>query len=132
MGLIRIKTNLTFHLRCLTISLSCLVTGFKEKNRSHTIELLLFPGSSNRQTIMRLSYRNLQNTHLLIVKVSDIFGLNGMLPVCFGSPLTTGPYLAGGGGQLPPPPVIVGESALFASRCPFSDAKIIIISKVPF
>ena len=26
----------------------------------------------------------------------------------------------GGGGQ---PPVIVGKSALFASRCPFSDAK---------
>ena len=37
-----------------------------------------------------------------------------------------GPYLAGGGhgGQLPPPrAVIVEKSALFASRCPFSDAK---------
>ena len=30
-----------------------------------------------------------------------------------------GPYLAGGGGAA----VIVGKSALFASRCPFSDAK---------
>ena len=31
------------------------------------------------------------------------------------------PYLAGGGAAAPL--VIVGKSALFASRCPFSDAK---------